>query len=70
MQTTGESVQVVSCYEAGYDGFWLHRFLEARGIINHVLEAASLLVNRKARRAMGGNSGGSYRIGTWHERRI
>ena len=51
MQTTGELVQVVSCYEAGYDGFWLHRFLEARGIINHVLEAASLLVNRKARRA-------------------
>lgn len=48
---TGEPVQVVSCYEAGYDGFWLHRFLEARGIVNHVLDAASLLVNRKARRA-------------------
>jgi transposase len=41
---------VVSCYEAGYDGFWLHRFLEARGIVNHVFEAASL-VNRQARRA-------------------
>ena len=37
--------------EAGYDGFWLHRWLCARGIENRVLEAASLLVNRRARRA-------------------
>jgi len=51
MQTTGGPVQVVSCYEAGYDGFWLHRFLATHRIINHVLDAASLLVNRKARRA-------------------
>jgi transposase len=51
MQATGGPVQVVSCYEAGYDGFWLHRFLAAHRIINHVLDAASLLVNRKARRA-------------------
>src|SRR5262245_56559383 len=26
------SVEIASCYEAGYDGFWLHRVLEARGI--------------------------------------
>jgi transposase len=51
IQATGGPVQVVSCYEAGYDGFWLHRFLAAHRIINHVLDAASLLVNRKARRA-------------------
>ena len=50
-QATGQPVQMVSCYEAGYDGFWLHRVLEARGIANHVLDAASLLVTRKARRA-------------------
>ena len=50
-QATGRPVQIVSCYEAGYDGFWLHRVLEARGITNHVLDAASLMVNRKARRA-------------------
>jgi transposase len=50
-QATGQPVQMVSCYEAGYDGFWLHRVLEARGIANHVLDAASLLVSRKARRA-------------------
>jgi transposase len=42
---------MVSCYEAGYDGFWLHRVLNARGINNHVIDAASLLVSRKARRA-------------------
>jgi transposase len=27
-------VEVISCYEAGYDGFWLHRLLEARGVRN------------------------------------
>src|SRR6185503_6686255 len=36
---------------AGYDGFWLHRWLCARGIENRVLDAASLLVDRRARRA-------------------
>src|SRR5262249_58013252 len=41
----------MSCYEAGYDGFWLHRLLEAHGVRNHVLDPASLLVNRRARRA-------------------
>jgi transposase len=51
MRATGRRVQVLSCYEAGYDGFWLHRFLEARGITNHVIDAASLLVSRRARRA-------------------
>lgn len=44
-------VRIVSCYEAGYDGFWLHRVLDARGIINHIIEAASVHVSRKARRA-------------------
>ena len=45
----GRPVEVVSCYEAGYDGFWLHRVLEAHGIHNHVLDPASLQVNRRAR---------------------
>jgi transposase len=44
-------VRVVSCYEAGYDGFWLHRLLQARGIENHVMDPASLPVDRRARRA-------------------
>src|SRR6266850_1548025 len=29
-----ESAAVVSCYEAGREGFWLHRFLQGHGITN------------------------------------
>ena len=47
----GQPVPVVSCYEAGYDGFWLHRWLVARGIDNRVLDPASIQVNRRKRRA-------------------
>jgi transposase len=46
----GSKVQVIACHEAGYDGFWLHRLLVARGIANQVIDPASLLVNRRARR--------------------
>ena len=42
---------VVSCYEAGRDGFWLHRYLLAHGITNHVVDSSSIEVNRRARRA-------------------
>jgi transposase len=42
---------VVSCYEAGRDGFWIHRALAARGIRNRVVDSASIEVNRRARRA-------------------
>ena len=47
----GRPIRVVSCFEAGYDGFWLHRWLCAHGIENRVLDAASLLVDRRAKRA-------------------
>lgn len=40
----------MSCYEAGYDGFWLHRLLCGHGIDNRVLDAASILVDRRFRR--------------------
>ena len=50
-RTMGAPVKVLSCYEAGYDGFWLHRVLAEAGIINHVIDPASLQVNRRARRA-------------------
>jgi transposase len=46
-----ESAPVVSCYEAGREGFWLHRFLQAQGIINHVVDSSSIEVNRRKRRA-------------------
>ncbi len=42
---------VVSCYEAGRDGFWIHRALQQRGIRNRVVDSASIEVNRRARRA-------------------
>jgi transposase len=47
----GPRAVVVSCYEAGRDGFWLHRFLSSRGVRNHIVDAASIEVNRRARRA-------------------
>ena len=42
---------IVCCFEAGRDGFWLHRLLTAHGVASHVLEPTSILVNRRARRA-------------------
>jgi transposase len=42
---------VVSCYEAGYDGFWLHRRLLAAGITNYVFDPASIAVDQRARSA-------------------
>jgi transposase len=45
-----ESVPVVSCYEAGRDGFWLHRYLSAQGVTNLVVDSASIEVNRRRRR--------------------
>ena len=39
------------CYEAGRDGFWIHRALEARGINNIVVDSASIEISRKKKRA-------------------
>jgi transposase len=44
-------VVIRSCYEAGRDGFWLHRWLLKQGIENVVVDSASIEVNRRARRA-------------------
>ena len=41
---------VVSCYEAGREGFWIHRALTQLGIGNCVVDSASIEVNRRARR--------------------
>ena len=43
--------RVGSCYEAGRDGFWLHRWLIGQGIQNIVVDSASIEVNRRRRRA-------------------
>lgn len=44
-----EDVPVRSCYEAGRDGFWLHRWLRSVGIENEVVDSASIEVKRRAR---------------------
>jgi transposase len=44
-----EDVRAVSCYEAGRDGFWIHRYLVSQGIENLVVDSASLEVNRRKR---------------------
>jgi len=46
-----ENAVVLSCYEAGRDGFWLHRYLVAQGVSNQVVDSASIEVNRRKRRA-------------------
>src|ERR1700756_5271280 len=47
----GKPVRILSCYEAGLDGHWLHRCLTANGILNCEIDASSIEVNRRARRA-------------------
>jgi transposase len=47
----GVTPTVVSCYEAGYDGFWLHRVLTAAGLTNYVFDPASIAVEQRGRRA-------------------
>jgi transposase len=45
------SSNVHSCYEAGRDGWWLHRWLKQQGVNNIVVDSSSIEVNRHARRA-------------------
>jgi transposase len=47
----GVAVRVVVIQEAGLDGFWVHRLLEANGIESHVVDPASIAVDRRHRRA-------------------
>jgi transposase len=42
---------IASCYEAGRDGFWVHRWLHACQVRNVVVDSSSIEVNRRARRA-------------------
>lgn len=46
-----DDTPVLTCYEAGRDGFWLHRFLAHQGIDNRVVDSSSIEVNRRKRRA-------------------
>lgn len=48
---SNQTPDLVCCFEAGRDGFWLHRLLTANGVPTYVVEPTSILVNRRARRA-------------------
>jgi transposase len=60
----GDEPSVVSCYEAGYDGFWLHRLLLSAGITNHVFDPASIAVEQRARRSKTDRIDGEKMLGT------
>jgi transposase len=47
----GRPVRILSCYEAGLDGHWLHRWLTGQGVVSHVVDPSSIEVSRRARRA-------------------
>src|SRR3984885_14311175 len=49
--SAGVPVKVVVIQEAGLDGFWVHRLLEANAVESHVVDAASIAVSRRRRRA-------------------
>lgn len=44
-------VRIVTIQEAGFDGFWIDRLLQAEGIESHVVDPASVAVPRRRRRA-------------------
>ena len=46
-----QDCKVISCYEAGWEGFWLARWLESVGITNHVIDSSAIEINRRAKRA-------------------
>lgn len=48
---TGTAVSITVVQEAGLDGFWIHRLLVQNGIESHVVDPASIAVNRRHRRA-------------------
>lgn len=48
---TGKGFPIIAVQEAGLDGFWIHRVLEQEGIESHIVDPASILTSRRARRA-------------------
>lgn len=48
---TGKMVPIIVVQEAGLDGFWIHRVLQAEGIESHVVDPASIATSRRHRRA-------------------
>lgn len=51
VKAMGQAADLACCFEAGRDGFWLHRLLSGHCVPTYVVEPTSILVNRRARRA-------------------
>ena len=49
-QRIGHDYPIITIYEAGLDGFWIHRALVSEGIESHVVDAASIATSRRKRR--------------------
>ena len=47
---SGKPVRILSCFEAGLDGHWLHRWLTDEGVVSYEVDPASIEVDRRARR--------------------
>lgn len=47
---TQQNYSIVSIFEAGFDGFWIHRVLAAHGVESHIVDAASIATSRRKRR--------------------
>jgi transposase len=47
----GQPVRILSCYEAGLDGHWLHRWLTDQGVMSYIVDPSSIEVSRRGRRA-------------------
>jgi transposase len=64
-----EECPVISCYEAGRDGFWLHRYLAHHRVEDLVVDSASIEVNRRRRRAKSDGLDAAKPVGMlirWH----
>jgi transposase len=63
---TGRTFSIIVIQEAGLDGFWIHRVLEAQGIESHVVDPASIATSRRRRRVktdkLDGETGGRSRL--------
>src|ERR1041384_5153208 len=55
---TGRDSPIIVIQEAGLDGFWIHRVLQSEGIESHVVDPASILTSRRARRGEAPRSAG------------
>ena len=62
---TKKSFPIIAIQEAGLDGFWLHRLLEAEGVESHVVDPASITTSRRRGKSLRGYIGTAARLFPW-----